>query len=93
MLDGAIVLGNEEIRLLIDGTSQQVATAILSQAEVGLQKGIQKILSTFLSNLTGSILQEQPPELVTRYIYGYDLEFKDSVGPALLGISNFSSLF
>jgi ABC-2 type transport system permease protein len=92
-LDGAVVLGKEEIRLLADGTNQQVAAAIFSQTEMGLQKGIQEVLTTLPSELTGAALPEQIPLIFTRYIYGYDLEFKDSVGPALLGISIFFFTF
>ena len=90
-LDGAVVLEKEEIRLLADGTNQQVAMTILSQTETGLQKGIQETFKP--SDLTGFSLQGQIPRILTRYIYGYDLEFKDSVGPALLGIAIFFFTF
>ncbi len=71
-LDGAVVLEKEEIQLLADGTNQQVAMAILSQTETGLQKGIQETLTALPSDLTGFALQGQIPRILTRYIYGYD---------------------
>lgn len=92
-LDGAAVLEKEEIRLLVDGTSQQVAMAILSHTEIGLHKGIQETSNSLPSNLSGFTPHRQIPRILTRYIYGYDLEFKDSVGPALLGISIFFFTF
>lgn len=78
-IDGAVVLGNNEIRLILDGTSPQVAGTITTGVQVGLQAGAIQIL--------GSLpVRSGLPSVDTFYVYGYDLEVKDSVGPALLAV-------
>lgn len=81
-IDGAVVLGNDEIRLILDGTSPQVASTITGVVQAGLQAGAAQILG---SKPVGPRL----PTLSTSYVYGYDLEVKDSVGPALLAVTIF----
>jgi ABC-2 type transport system permease protein len=93
MLDGAVILQRDQIRLLLDGTNQQVVGVILAQVEAGLQKGTIEIMDGLSLRGTTITLQDNVPTILTRYIYGYDLEFKDSVGPALLGISIFFFTF
>jgi len=88
-LDGAVVLGENEIRLLLDGTNYQVASTITAQVAAGMQGGIVQILRS-LPNTAG---QPQLPSLSTYYVYGYDLEVKDFAGPAMLGISVFFFTF
>ena len=81
-IDGAVVLGNNEIRLILDGTSPQVAGTITAGVQTGLQAGAAQIL--------GSLpIRSGLPAVNTYYVYGYDLEVKDSVGPALLAVTIF----
>lgn len=81
-IDGAVVLGNNEIRLILDGTSPQVAGTIASGVQTGLQSAAAQIL--------GSLpIRSGLPTVNTYYVYGYDLEVKDSVGPALLAVTIF----
>ncbi len=81
-LNGAVVLESNEIRLILDGTSPQVASTITGGVAAGMQSGATQILS----NLPPRI---QLPAVTTYYVYGYDLEVKDSVGPTLLAITIF----
>ncbi len=83
-LNGAVILENGEIRLILDGTSPQTASTITGAVGAGMQAGAAQILS----NLPGPI-QGQIPAVTTYYIYGYDLEVKDTVGAALLGVTIF----
>jgi ABC-2 type transport system permease protein len=89
-LDGAVILEEDEVRLLLDGTSPQVASAIAAQVGIGMQQALSQILGGFENKIS---LQASLPSLTTYYVYGYDLEVKDSVGPALLGISIFFFTF
>ena len=89
-LDGAVVLGDNEIRLLLDGTNYQVASTITAQVAAGMQGGITQILESLPSNTAG---QPRLPSVSTYYVYGYDLEVKDFAGPAMLGISVFFFTF
>ena len=81
-LNGAIVLGKDEIGLLLDGTSPQVAGSIATVVEAGMQAAAMQMLSQ-------SPAPAQIPAITQHYVYGYDLEVKDSVGPALLGVTIF----
>ena len=87
-LNGAVVLGDGEIRLILDGTSPQVANAITAAVGSGMQAGAAQILSTLPGAGRGRL-----PSVTTYYVYGYDLEVKDTVGPALLGITIFFFTF
>ncbi len=88
MIDGAVVLGSDEIRLILDGTVPQMASAITGEVGAGMQAGAAQILSSLPSAGQG-----QPPAVNTYYVYGYDLEIKDSVGAALLGVTVFFFTF
>ncbi|OPY52446.1 MAG: ABC-2 family transporter protein [Methanosaeta sp. PtaU1.Bin060] len=81
-INGAVVLEDGEIRLILDGTSPQVASAITAATAAGMQSAA----SQLLSNLRAG---DQLPAVTTYYVYGYDLEAKDTVGAALLGIAIF----
>jgi ABC-2 type transport system permease protein len=85
-INGAVVLENGEIRLILDGTSPQVASTITANVAAGMQVGATQILSS-LPGL-GAL-----PAVTTYYVYGYDLEAKDALGAALLGISIFFFAF
>ncbi len=81
-INGAVVLGSDEIRLILDGTSPQVASTITAATAAGMQAGA--------SQLLGSLpVPSQLPAVNTYYVYGYDLEPKDTVGAALLGVTIF----
>jgi ABC-2 type transport system permease protein len=85
-INGAVVIGDREIKLILDGTSPQVAGAITSNVAAGLQAGAAQILSS-MPNI-GLM-----PAVTTYYVYGYDLEAKDALGASLLGISIFFFAF
>lgn len=85
-INGAVVLSGDEIRLLLDGTSPQVAGAITGNVAAGMQAGASQILSNMP-------IQGQIPVVTTYYVYGYDLEAKDALGASLLGISIFFFAF
>ena len=78
-IDGAVVLGNNEIRLILDGTSPQVAGTITTVVQSGLQTAAAQILGSMP-------VRSALPTVNSYYVYGYDLEVKDSVGPALLAV-------
>jgi ABC-2 type transport system permease protein len=85
-INGAVVMENGEIRLILDGTSPQVAGTITASVAAGMQAGASQLLSA-LPGLGGL------PAVTTYYVYGYDLEAKDALGAALLGISIFFFAF
>ncbi len=85
-LNGAVVLENGEIRLLLDGTNPQVANTITGMVAAGMQAGEAQILSSLP-------VRGQLPAVTTYYVYGYDLEAKDALGAALLGITIFFFAF
>ncbi len=85
-INGAVVLGSDEIRMILDGTSPQVASTITASVGAGMQAGAAQILSSLP-------VRARLPELTTYYVYGYDLEVKDSVGPALIGVTIFFFTF
>ena len=81
-IDGAVILGNNAISLILDGTSPQVAGTITAGVQAGLQAAAAQIL--------GSLpVKSGLPTVNTYYVYGYDLEVKDSVGPSLLAVTIF----
>jgi ABC-2 type transport system permease protein len=87
-IDGGVVLASDEIRILLDGTSTQVASTIAGAVRAGMQGGILQILNSLPCAKPGQI-----PATTTYYVYGYDLEAKDAVGAALLGITIFFFTF
>ncbi len=104
-LHGAVVIGEEEdeIRVLLDGSSPQITSSIMAEVRRGLmQDGRQKGGS---GEVCGGVVgrggdaveyvgvERTSPEIVQRYIYGYDLEMMDSVGPAVLGLVVFFFTF
>lgn len=90
-INGAVVLGEGEIRLILDGTSPQVVNAITAAVGAGIQAGEAQVLSSLPGAGKGRL--PRLPSVTTYYVYGYDLEVKDSVGPALLGITIFFFTF
>ncbi len=79
-LQGAVVLRPGEVKVLQDASSLQVANAILAEANAGLQLEMASRL-------------EARSTITQRYIYGYDLEMIETVGPAILGLVVFFFTF
>lgn len=80
-LDGAVVMQPGEVQLLLDASSLQIAGAIAAAVQAGVSREES-------SQRTGT----QIP-IITRYIFGYDLEMMDTVGPAILGLVVFFFTF
>ncbi|MCU0637056.1 MAG: ABC transporter permease [Methanothrix sp.] len=79
-LDGALVLETDGVRVLLDASSLQVSGAITSAVAAG--ESMER---------TASFGEETP--VATRYVFGYDLEMMDTVGPAILGLVVFFFTF
>lgn len=82
-LDGAVVLEPGGVRLLLDASSLQIAGAISAAVQAG---------AAAASPQQGAESSAESP-IVTRYIFGYDLEMMDTVGPAILGLVVFFFTF
>ncbi len=84
-LDGAVVLLPGRVQVLLDASSLQIAGAI----QVAVQAGVAA------EKASPRLGAESPLEssIVTRYIFGYDLEMMDTVGPAILGLVVFFFTF
>jgi len=78
-LNGAVVLQPEEVRVLLDASSLQISQAILAAAQSGAQEEAASL--------------QKPGVVITRYLFGYDLEMMDTVGPAILGLVVFFFTF
>jgi ABC-2 type transport system permease protein len=80
-LDGAVVLGPEGVRVLLDSSSLQIAGAIQAAVQAGvIREG-------------ANLWQGKEIPIITRYIFGYDLKMMDTVGPAILGLVVFFFTF
>jgi ABC-2 type transport system permease protein len=80
-LDGAVVLKEESVRVLLDGSSQQISDAISAAVQTGAAMEAAARAGPKASGIT------------KRYIFGYDLEMIDTVGPAVLGLVIFFFAF
>jgi len=80
-LHGAVVLRPGEVEVFQDATSQQISDAILAQVNAGMQRE------------AASRIRGPRPTLTIRFIYGYDLEMIETVGPAILGLVVFFFTF
>jgi ABC-2 type transport system permease protein len=76
-LDGAVLLQPEGVRVLLDASSLQIAGAIAAAVQTGVSR-----------EAAGPVTP-----ITTRYIFGYDLEMMDTVGPAILGLVVFFFTF
>ena len=85
-LDGAVILAPEGVRVLSDASSLQISGAIAAAVQAGAAKE-KAVLETARS--------QNGPEspIAVRYIFGYDLEMMDTVGPAILGLVVFFFTF
>jgi ABC-2 type transport system permease protein len=85
-LDGAVVLLPGRVQVLLDASSLQISGAIAAAVQAGA--------STERADLVTAGRQLGPEStIVTRYIFGYDLEMMDTVGPAILGLVVFFFTF
>jgi len=80
-LDGAVVLAPESVRVLLDASSPQISDAIAAAVQAGAAG----------ERATGSGGNASP--ITRRYIFGYDLEMIDTIGPAVLGLVIFFFAF
>ncbi len=78
---GAVVMKPEGVRILLDATNLQISNAIQAAVAAGAQKD------------TAGSRWEAESITTTRYIFGYDLEMMDTVGPAILGLVIFFFTF
>lgn len=78
-LDGAVVIQPEEVRVMLDASSLQISERIVAAVQIGLSRE--------------SIRTDSDPFITTRYIFGYDLEMIDTIGPAILGLVVFFFTF
>lgn len=81
-LDGAVVLEAEEVRVLLDASNLQISNVISAAVQAGV--------SMETAARTG---QDMGSMITTRYIFGYDQEMMDTVGPAILGLVVFFFTF
>jgi ABC-2 type transport system permease protein len=89
-LDGAVVLEPDGVRVLLDASSLQIAAAI--QAAVQAGAAAESAAKGAASPQRGAESSGESP-IVTRYLFGYDLEMMDTVGPAILGLVVFFFTF
>jgi ABC-2 type transport system permease protein len=80
-LNGAVILQPGEVKVLEDASSLQISNDILAQVNAGIQEEMASSAGRARSILT------------QRYIYGYDLDMIETVGPAVLGLVVFFFAF
>ncbi len=85
-LDGAVVLSPDGVRILLDASSLQISGAIAAAVQAGAGRET-------AAKAQGSGQQAAASPITTRYIFGYDLEMMDTVGPAILGLVVFFFTF
>jgi ABC-2 type transport system permease protein len=83
-LDGAVVLAPEGVRVLLDASSLQIAASIQAAVQAGASAEQAQVVASG---------QNTKQAITTRYIFGYDLEMMDTVGPAILGLVVFFFTF
>ncbi|MGB5101651.1 MAG: ABC transporter permease [Methanothrix sp.] len=86
LLDGAVILRPDEVQVLLDASSLQIAGAISAAVQAGAAK-------EKAGPETANLRKGSESAIVTRYIFGYDLEMMDTVGPAILGLVVFFFTF
>lgn len=81
-LDGAVVLEEGSLRVLLDASSPQISDAIVAAVQAGAagERAVR----------TGG---RASSSVTMRYIFGYDLEMIDTIGPAVLGLVIFFFAF
>jgi len=81
-LDGALVMEPEGVKLLLDASSLQISGAITAAVQAGAAE-----------ETAVNVGQKAGSQIETRYVFGYDLEMMDTVGPAILGLVVFFFTF
>jgi len=81
-LDGAVLLSPDGVRVLLDASSLQISGAIAAAVQAGAGR-----------ETAAKAGQKGAGPITTRYIFGYDLEMMDTVGPAILGLVVFFFTF
>jgi len=81
-LDGAVVLAPEGVRVLLDASSPQISDAIAAAVQAGAA-GERAVRAGGRASSS----------VTMRYIFGYDLEMIDTIGPAVLGLVIFFFAF
>ncbi|MBN1235952.1 MAG: ABC transporter permease [Methanotrichaceae archaeon] len=87
-LDGAVLLSPGLVQVLLDASSLQISGAIAGAVQVGTSREQASLVAA--SPREGT---EKEIPIITRYIFGYDLEMMDTVGPAILGLVVFFFTF
>ena len=85
-LDGAVVLGPDGVRVLLDASSLQISAAVVASVQAGAN-------AELAARGKASGQRAGGDAITTRYIFGYDLEMMDTVGPAILGLVVFFFTF
>jgi ABC-2 type transport system permease protein len=85
-LDGAMVLEPDGVRVLLDASSLQISAAIAAAVQAGASQEQAALVKASGQQVEADII-------TTRYIFGYDLEMMDTVGPAILGLVVFFFTF
>jgi len=104
-LNGAVVLQPDGVRVLLDSSSLQISNAITAAVQAGAAaegatmnaRGAEGASNTGSESGAGysggAAGAEGASAITTRYIFGYDLEMMDTVGPAILGLVVFFFTF
>lgn len=95
-LKGAVIDLSGEVRVLLDASTPQIANAIMSYVNAVMRGDEQhksgvRVGSAVEDDLTKKTTKG--PRITQRYIYGYDLQTMDSVGPAVVGLVVFFFTF
>ena len=104
-LNGAVVLQPDGVRVLLDSSSLQISSAIAAAVQAGAAAegasmnaggaaGAANAGNKSGAEYSGVVAgAEGTSAITTRYIFGYDLEMMDTVGPAILGLVVFFFTF
>jgi len=104
-LNGAVVLQPDGVRVLLDSSSLQISNAIAAAVQAAAAaegatmnargaEGASNAGSERGAGYSGGAAgAEGASAITTRYIFGYDLEMMDTVGPAILGLVVFFFTF
>ncbi|NLH21410.1 MAG: ABC transporter permease [Methanothrix sp.] len=95
-LKGAVIDLPGEIRVLLDASTPQIANAIMAYVNAGMGGDEQHKSGVRVGSAVDDGLAKKTtkgPRIAQRYIYGYDLQTMDSVGPAVVGLVVFFFTF
>jgi ABC-2 type transport system permease protein len=94
-LDGAVVLQPAGVRVLLDASSLQISGAIAAAVQAGaaMENAGKEMAGQEAAVRQSGAESSLENSIATRYIFGYDLEMMDTVGPAILGLVVFFFTF